>query len=584
MNNIEIEKFLNEKIPNYQTSKQKIYNFLTDIKYINECPDLLLYLHNNKLINLSEDMSEIIINNEIPYFILDSVGNIFNTLNFDSISFIKFVKQIPKNNNYIYNESLNKSIKEYAENDIKRAKEIIKLLEIEIKNVSLNFFISLFQGIQVKNHEYVLNKFLIYLKNTEPELIKIGLILAKNFDYTEKFNFNDLTLILENINHEIDDIDYYIINLYCKIWEFEKSILKKIINVSKNNINKVSLILSDFINKNFSELKKQSKFHELLSLFYKVDNNNSGLNKVLSTLFTDEELWQDFLFNWIDNNNEYINKIGNSNFKDGRLPVFFHKIINNDRVFSIIVTQLFNSEKIIYQKYAIKLINFNIFNIRKKVILDLNIINSLNDIDCIFIIRKILGYLYDVEYLLPIIFSVLYKINLSEKLFNSILDLFLGFIIFNYPMKTKEYAENILNNKDEIINYPESVIKLSKIILTATEKYLNDIKSLPFLNELKVKRKNIYEVFKAENNKQKKIMNDVRKKSVIFDLFSQIYIKYGKGSFSFIHDRLTKKTEMKKFESSFNVPSNSILDPVGNELAILKFRSEKKKELNENNY
>ena len=41
---------------------------------------------------------------------------------------------------------------------------------------------------------------------------------------------------------------------------------------------------------------------------------------------------------------------------------------------------------------------------------------------------------------------------------------------------------------------------------------------------------------------------------------------------------------MKKFESSFNVPSNSILDPVGNELAILKFRSEKKKELNENNY
>lgn len=577
---LNIENFLKENIPNYKINKQEIYNFFNKKNYFNEISEVLLYLHNNNFIDLIDEIKNFCINGEMLEIILDIIGNKFESFNLNKFGFIKFIKEISKIRKKIYIGSLTDSIKKFADDDEVRAKEIIEIFENEIKIINIVFLISLFQGIQQKSSNYVLEKSIKYLKSTEDELIKIGLILAKDLNFPQEFNFNEFLIILENINFNNDDLIYYLINLYCKLWELGKLPLKKIITISRSKINNVALILSDFINKNFNELKKEKEFDELLSLFYLINNNNSGLNKILSILFTDDELWKSFLFNWIDNNMDYINKIGKEDFIDGRLPVFFYEITNNDKNFSTIITLLFNSEKSIYHKFAIELINFNIINIKKTITLDIKLLNSFNDIDCIFILRKIFGYLYDVEYLIPLIFSFLYKDNLSDKLYDCILDVFLHFISFNYPLNTKNYTKNILDNK---INFPKPVYKISEIVYKAVSKYLNDIESLPMLNEIKSKSKNNYEIWKAKNKIQSKMMNESSKKSVFFELCSHIIIKYGKGSFCFNSGKLTDKSQMQKFESFFTIPSNFVLDPIGNELTILQFRSEKKEDINADN-
>ena len=120
--------------------------------------------------------------------------------------------------------------------------------------------------------------------------------------------------------------------------------------------------------------------------------------------------------------------------------------------------------------------------------------------DILYISRKTLGYVIEPNLLCSLIFSILDKERIDNKLTGLVIEIFTVFIGENYPNVAIDFLKGI---KPSEINV-EIKNNASKIIIRNIEKYQSKISSLPRLKELFPPKQQSYQIALEQRKNMKK--------------------------------------------------------------------------------
>ncbi len=266
-----LEKFINIHYNNINTNN--INNINIEIKYINSVDfdinnfNLLLNSDNNIIYDKIFYSGDISIFNTILNKYINS--NIIANLNFIDIFYYINIEQLSKNSYYIMlrNIDLNIKIIDYSEENCLYLNNLYKyyLFPPYFKNFNLNHYIKNIDVLCITNNTYRQNIFNNITLNYKFEKISVDNIYG--FDRDEFFN---KTKIYVNI-HSSDE------HQTMELIRINNLIMRKVIVVSQNSINKDSLFFKDFIITFDSFDNLNTILNELLenyiSYFNKIFNN-----------------------------------------------------------------------------------------------------------------------------------------------------------------------------------------------------------------------------------------------------------------------------------------------------------------------
>jgi len=202
--------------------------------------------------------------------------------------------------------------------------------------------------------------------------------------------------------------------------------------------------------------------------------------------------------------------------------------------------------------------------------LDEAYLSSLDYESSLFIIRKILGYIFDFKFSADCLISFFRVPKADKKLLSLVSSVFIEHIGYNYIVKTILYFDEI--NRSE---FGETANEYIEAILTELNKRRKELESADPINEL---RPELDTLLKVENQRQKlvsKAMEDAQEGS-ISSLFTNVSIKEGKSWFSYMHGAYSDISKMAHFSESMELPTRDVLDEVGASMERQGFRAAKR--------
>ena len=197
---------------------------------------------------------------------------------------------------------------------------------------------------------------------------------------------------------------------------------------------------------------------------------------------------------------------------------------------------------------------------------------NLTPVEQIFISRKAVGYLFVKPVVCcSIIVSVLRAAD--PKVVNSLIELLFYPVLLNYGGSTKDYLRGI---PPVDAAYPAIQVALAKE--EAFHKSLDAIGTIKELHPSDYQRNVVH---RREHDEMRQVHKLAESKSVFMNLVHRSTILYGKRTLTYFTDRDGQQRavamDLKSFETSFELPRHSILDPVGLDYMLRVFRVEKLK-------
>jgi hypothetical protein len=294
-----------------------------------------------------------------------------------------------------------------------------------------------------------------------------------------------------------------------------------------------------------------------------VDNN---IKHVLSNLVEHNvDLYTQYLDAWIANESNDLKKIelfGNS------ILEFFTDHPDKSKTW-LTISLLSPNERfhaaiqIILSKLWVS--NFRTFN------LDKHILDQCSFEKIVYLLFKILGYIYNKEALESLAYSILQRTPEDDEITNLVANAFTQHITYNYGGSL-----TFLRKQQSTAN-PAQKIMIDEVVKCG-ENYNTYIRKIRNINELKLKTKGNVDFAKAKMkamSDQMQKQNEVHRKSSIMNLFKNIAIKGGKGFFSKNDGMYNQPAKMGKISSTFEVPVGRAIDPVHEQLNLMKWRSYK---------
>jgi len=448
----------------------------------------------------------------------------------------------------------------------------------EFLKIKEDFCIPHIGAILVELHNtYKINQFetiLEYLDSKDEFKQKCVIGNIHLFDFTNE----KIQIIFEKFNKLLNrslEIDRLIIyssyDLIEKGYEYYSDIILNFINTKDKDIRFAISKILWFGSKKFLEKDWYEKlFFSLLKgeTFYMVNNIEFILVSFLKK--NKYQIIEKFLFEW-SIKGDFVKVL------DQNLLSYFIQEFNKSQYFSAFITKALNYENeklhlVVSKMIHILYIHKNTFlSSLENIKLDNSILENFDFNDYIYVIRKILGYFYEFEVVNQMIFSILKVKNLSEDIKNEIKGVIVNFIGKNYLYETKQFYENLNDNQ---LNEIEKEVKY--YILKVLNKRIEDYKKLSFLKELEPPKNQTKKILRASSIVMNKIYEETQKDSFINLLFTNIPIKYGKGSFYEINDEISDISYLQTFENKVSVPVALQAYPIALELEMAMFRLAKK--------
>lgn len=202
---------------------------------------------------------------------------------------------------------------------------------------------------------------------------------------------------------------------------------------------------------------------------------------------------------------------------------------------------------------------------------ELDKFNITNPDNLLFLCRRILGYAYEVDFLLHALFSMarLYKeTTLLDIIFQSI-----DIVAFDYPSQTEQAAKKL---HDE---FPDTdLAEMIKALLTKMNNYFKALHTLPWIGELCPTQS---EEMLFQKERHKSISQEIQvahKQSILGELVSSVPIKAGKAFFSYRDGFPDASVPFVSLESTLSLPRSLLIDPVQYELQRFRFRLQTRSE------
>jgi hypothetical protein len=349
-------------------------------------------------------------------------------------------------------------------------------------------------------------------------------------------------------------------------------IISRLINLSKRNDSYILMEIVKFLYFEYKTISKEYFFEPLLLSLTKVNSDQIGIIKELDTLLYSMveseyhiELFIKFLLAWTTESDCKPNKISTMQMLD----MVFSGIYTKYTTLQKIILLLFNNDNILSPQLAEIIITSNMLPIEQNIYFDSNSVSILDDVDIIFICRRILGYIIHPELIISLFYSILLGKKENKKSVGFICNYFNKYIGYNYPKTTIKFI-------DSILTCTESDILCKDILLTILENAKRIDKERTEkqrFKELEPSRNDSYLLYKEEWQSNQKYIELAKRKSIIDLIASKSYIKYGKSASYHIDGHITEGAPFKEFSYPMEHAYDLIVDPVGFNIDRFIFRN-----------
>ncbi|MBW7874673.1 MAG: hypothetical protein H3C47_01645 [Candidatus Cloacimonetes bacterium] len=283
------------------------------------------------------------------------------------------------------------------------------------------------------------------------------------------------------------------------------------------------------------------------------------------------EIVLDILTEWVTARSH--EEIKQYDFTD-MFPCSISGLLENHTLLNRIITEWLNSEDLRFHLVLEKMFFFIGTHNVTNASLDLEILNSFQYDDFVYIVRKILGFVHNFEISINLILSVLDLSPLSHDtacLVKSVLTEHIG---TNHLVQTTEKLNQ------ELLKATVGTIKnavLNETILELQQRR-KEISALDHCNELIPDPDHQTKLDKALRDSLNIAFAKAREKSVLLGLFSRVNIIEGSAFFSFLNGEYRDPSPMQQFSHELVFPKNDLIDEVGASLERFNFRIVKRGE------
>lgn len=206
------------------------------------------------------------------------------------------------------------------------------------------------------------------------------------------------------------------------------------------------------------------------------------------------------------------------------------------------------------------------------IALDSAILDSLDEPDIRFLLRRMLGYLSGDEILIRLVLSLAHTRDAKNRTFGFIRSVYGEHVGYDYPHQTIEYL--IGRGADD--KEAEDVRKLANEIAKMLQDQLNALDALPILKEFMPSSEKSKRFAKERHRQMNEAFEEASKNSIWTQLATNIPLKAGRRTFQTIQGRYTDPMELKSMSHSIALPRSEILDPAGSARERLLMRHAKR--------
>lgn len=430
-----------------------------------------------------------------------------------------------------------------------------------------------------KGNEQQIHKELCDLKDHESKyvLMAIANVLSElGYETTEQKKLVKKTLIVfdELESKNIEEVNRILTFAYANLIGKADIATDKLINFSKSDKLLVqgatSIVLFRLREKHGNDDWFSKTLLNLSKASYQYKGIIDNIDRVLYGLIEKNNNWdlaEKFFTEWLikgdyPGNERTLSKLFGSTFA---------AFVNKKDLFSQLLTRFFNHDDFRIHNAAAEITSYCQLHKISDLKLDETILKKLSYDDCLYICRKILGYVIAPEYLCSLCFSILDGFPKDKKIQSLIYNIFSSHIGDNHPGRTVEFLKKALS---ETKNSGKKDVASQAIKYIETYNKQRD--RLPRLKELIPARQKSSKIFRASAKRMSAAMNEAQKDSIVSMIATKIMMKQGTGSFHFMNGAYSEISKMGKFSHEIAIPHSEITHPVDAAFERMKFRRAKR--------
>jgi hypothetical protein len=329
--------------------------------------------------------------------------------------------------------------------------------------------------------------------------------------------------------------------------------------------------------RNRQEIQSKPCFHDWVRLLSKTPASSKGIldqfDHILSQMLADESEHTFVLScvkEWVRRNgtdgprNESFSKLFN---------LFTSELAQRPYLLSQLITDWLLSDGNHLPAAAGGLLSYLGLHGLKNPTLDPARLDELEEMDLIFLARRLVGFILSEAHSLSLAMSLFKTRDAPTRAFPILRSLLADELGYDYPHSTIEALEAANSATSDA----EWNAFYSKTIETIRDR-IKVLNELPRLTELETPPELRRQLMKARAKQMNKAMEGARQESVIRRIVYEVPIKGGIGYFSFRDGAYTEPGYLKSLSHSISLPRRVVLDTVGYELSLFMLRNAKRGE------
>ncbi len=384
------------------------------------------------------------------------------------------------------------------------------------------------------------------------------------------------TLEILNILEKRDNDESYIALVfgYIRLKLVIKDASQRVLSIASMHRPNTADAIARYLLQTLSESISDPLYPAILTELSKFSADNNGAVEIIDLILVQlskkrgaEDLASHFLLSWLEHSNYNLSKRSIRKVFDS----YYYDLCKSPDEFNRLVTNLFNSDSLSHHAAAASLCR-NLNDVQKKVVkLDKDILKKLSKEDHLFIIRKVMAYIFEPETLCVLMMSIYDAAPRNKHMQGYFLQCFQNIIGKEYLSYVTEYlSECRAKTKSKIkIQLCQQVIESLNLRLQAFEK-------LSYRKELNPSSVEGRLINLETHRLTQKAYNDARMGSPLLSIVSQVPIKYGVGTFFMQDGQPREKSYMHSVSHSMTLPFSERSSPVEAEYERYGFRIAKR--------
>jgi len=446
------------------------------------------------------------------------------------------------------------------------ARQLLDKLLADPAAFSAGYISTIFCSLSGQDKTNIHNELLALTHNESVYIVQAAINALGRLDYKipkdQKIFEKSLQVLYELSKKNVQDIDIAIVQAYGNLAEISEQAQKGLVAYAKQGNPHVHYQISEELFKNCKQFNQEQWFKDCMMELTRTSCLHKGtinyLDRILYGLIQEAQDWnyvENFLTEWVIKSD--INKNSNEE-ADSLFASTFSLLLKNKEKVGNLITNLLNNDDYRAHNLITNLAHALSIHEIIGVELDKKVLNSLNFDDILFISRKILGYIFWPDLTCSLIYSILEKEGIDDKVRALVINIFTDLIGRDYPEKTI----NFLNERIKNSNQKETKCKTCKIIIKNIEEYQNLLKELPRLKELIPPSKQCYKIALEESKKMAETMERAQKKSIFQQVVTKIPLKYGRAWFSYRQGKYDKPNPLSSFSRSVKIPRSESIESI----------------------